>query len=302
MILCIGLAADDTFCHTLLALKQSGVEFDIIDFAQLVYSGELELSWNDLMSSTILLHDKTYILRVYESAWIRLIDIAAEAPDERLKWRAAEFYRALNLLFSNSPLRVMSPPLQDCSNFSKLYHAVALAAIGGWYIPRSCLTNSRDNALKFIASCQAGVIFKGSSAVKTWVTLYNVEQHLERMQWLNSCPVLFEERIDGPDVRVHVVGERLFAEMIESPELDYRLGRNNTYHRIDLPTDITQGCLALAEDCGIPFLGIDFKIQRTTGIWYFLEANSLPSYQGYDRRTGGAISSAIVGWLTQSGH
>ncbi|MFL5629622.1 MAG: hypothetical protein ACJ788_28960, partial [Ktedonobacteraceae bacterium] len=63
--------------------------------------------------------------------------------------------------------------------------------------------------------------------------------------------------------------------------------------------DIAEGCIAIAQDCQTPFLGIDFKIQQNSGIWFFLEANSMPCYQGYDQRAGGAISRAIAEWLTQ---
>jgi len=45
-------------------------------------------------------------------------------------------------------------------------------------------------------------------------------------------------------------------------------------------------------------MGVDFKIQESTGQWFFLETNSMPCYEGYDRRAGGAICRGIVKWLT----
>jgi hypothetical protein len=301
MILCIGLAVDNTFCHTLSALKLAGVSFDVIDFGQLVYSGHISYPLDDISSTVISLHGETYQISSYESVLIRLVDIAEGAPNEGLKAKSAGFYQALNRLFCNVPIAVMNAPLRDCSNSSKLYHSVALSAVAGWYMPRSCLTNNPEQAIEFIASCPAGVIFKGASAVKTWATLYDPKLHASRMKLLASCPVLFQERISGPDVRVHVVGEQVFAEIIEASNVDYRTASKNTYQGIELPQHIALGCLKLALDCETPLLGIDFKIERETGTWFFLEANSLPCYEGYDRRAGGTISQAIVGWLTGSG-
>jgi glutathione synthase/RimK-type ligase-like ATP-grasp enzyme len=298
MILCIGSVADDTFRHSLLCLRKYGLQCDIIDLAQFIYSGELHVLLRDIDNSVLSLHNKTYMINSYQGILIRLIDISEGTPNEQLKRKAAGFYQALRQLFSNISLRVVNPPRRDDSNFSKLYHATLLASITGWQIPRSCLTNKVERALEFIDSCPAGAIFKGASSVKTWATSYDPELHKARLPLLHNCPVLFQERIEGPDVRVHIVGEQLFAELIESSQLDYRVSRTNKFSTLQVPDDIARGCIAIARDCQTPFLGIDFKIQQNSGIWFFLEANSMPCYQGYDQRAGGAISRALAEWLT----
>lgn len=239
------------------------------------------------------------MLAAYDSVWTRLIDISERAPSDRLARRSAGLYLALSQLLSRCPLPVMNPPLGGASGFSKLYHAASMAA-WGWSIPRSCLTNSPTRASRFIDSCPGGVIFKGSSAVKTWATLYDASEHEERLRHLRAAPVLFQERIDGPDVRVHVVGERLFAEAIESSRVDYRVSGGNTYQPIEVPAAIAGACLGLSRDCALPLVGIDFKVERASGEWYFLEANPMPCYEGYDRRAGGAISAAIAEWLAEA--
>jgi hypothetical protein len=279
MILCVGLAADDTFVHTLFALKRAGAEFDALDMAQLVYSGQLKIPLRDLRSAVFGLHRERYILGSYRSAYVRLIDISTGAPSEKLKQRAGGVYQALLQLFDDAPLPVVNPPLRDDFNFTKLFHAVETSSVAGWRIPRSCLTNNVSQARDFIASCPEGVIFKGASAVKTWATLYDPNQHESRLRLIETCPVLFQERIKGPDVRVHVVGDCTFAEVIESPQLDYRGARGNNYSPIMLPSDVDAGCRTLARVRGTPLLGVDFKIQTSTGDWFFLEANSLPCYQ-----------------------
>jgi hypothetical protein len=300
MILCVGLAADETFVHNLMALKQAGAAFDALDLAQLTRSGQIKIPLEDILSATFTLHGNRYVLGSYRSAWIRLVDISTGAPNESLQQRAVGVYQAMSRLFTTAPLPVVNPPLRDTSNFSKLVHAVELAAAGGWSIPRSCLTNNVPLAQDFINSCSEGVVFKGASGVKTWATLYESGQHADRLHLIQSCPVLFQERIKGPDVRVHVIGDNAFAEIIESVCLDYRNTRSNRYRPMALPYDIARGCCELTRACGIPFLGVDFKIQRCSGSWFFLEANSLPCYQGYDRRAGGAISRAVVDWLSSA--
>jgi glutathione synthase/RimK-type ligase-like ATP-grasp enzyme len=297
MILCLGLAADPTFIHTLRALRRARVNFDVVDIAQLAHSGTIEGTLLNPLNTTIKLHAASYTLGLYSGIFSRLVNVSDGAPSERLRHRAEGIYHALGRLLSDCGLSTINPPIRDNSNFTKLFHAVALAYGAKWRIPRSCLTNDPEEALKFIEECDGNVIFKGASGVKTWATKYDRSLHHERLSWLPRSPVLFQECIVGEDVRVHVVGSRTFAEGIESPQIDYRYSRNNRYRQVETPSDISTGCARLVSEMRLPFLGVDFKVASRSGIWYFLEANSLPCYEGYDRRAGGRISGAIVEWL-----
>jgi hypothetical protein len=300
MILCLGIAADETFVHTLVALKRSGVRFAAIDMAQFTYSGHLEFPIDDAQAAIFTQHDTRHFLKSYRGVWARLLDVSEGAPSEPLRRRAVGIHRAVCHLLNTLEIPIINPPCQDGGNFAKLSHAIDLSSAADWYIPRSCLTNDVQRAEEFINTCADGVIFKGASGSKTWATLYESSRHARRLSRIETCPVLFQERINGPDVRVHLIGERTFAERIESAHTDYRSARGNKYEPIRLPRDIANACCTLAQLCKVPFLGIDFKIQRSSGKWFFLEANALPCYQGYDRRAGGEISRAIVEWLTST--
>jgi|SRR6185369_7860486 len=300
MILCIGLAADDTFRHTVAAIARQGPGVvDVIDMAQLAFSGTVSFPLNELHAATIELRGKRYSLDRYAAAFVRLHDISHAAPTQSLGVRSAAIYRILCRVFTYARISVLNPPLRDRSNFSKLFHAAELASIAGWRTPRSCLTSDPKVARAFISSCTGGVIFKGASGAKTWATRYERSLHESRLDdLLPSCPVLFQECIDGPDVRAHAIGDSLFAESIASTKLDYRMTRGNQYCTIEsIPSEIRTGSLSLQRQSQLPFLGIDFKIDRATGEWFFLEANPMPGYEGYDRRAGGAISEAIAVWL-----
>jgi len=86
--------------------------------------------------------------------------------------------------------------------------------------------------------------------------------------------------------------------MIDAKSIDYRTTRNAQFAPTKVPQDIANNCVALSRDIGLPLTGIDFKIEAKTGHWFFLEINSLPCFQPYDRRLDGAISAAIVRYLT----
>jgi hypothetical protein len=44
-------------------------------------------------------------------------------------------------------------------------------------------------------------------------------------------------------------------------------------------------------------IGVDLKLDETKEAWYFLEANPIPCYYGYDIRSGYRISKSICDFL-----
>ncbi|MFJ7154358.1 RimK family alpha-L-glutamate ligase [Streptomyces sp. NPDC101118] len=301
MILCVGVAADPTFLAGLHAVRAAGLDHAAVDLASLALRGSVRVPLDDLAGATV--DTGRRFIRAGEAAavWCRLLDVSAHAPDAGSGRAAAGHYQAFLRLFEHLPVRVMNRPLREATGFTKVLHAVTLAAVGGWPVPRTCLTSDPDEARAFVAGCAAGAVFKGASAVKTFAQVYEA-CHEERLDRLARVPVLFQERIVGPDVRVHTVGDEAFGEAIHSPVLDYRtVAGVNDYRPITLPESVLGGCARLTAHTGVPLLGVDFKVDRATGEWYFLEANAMPCFEGYDRRAGGAITRAMARWLGSRG-
>ncbi|MFD7166699.1 ATP-grasp domain-containing protein [Streptomyces violascens] len=301
MILCVGVAADPTFLAGLHAVRTARLPHSAVDLPSLAMRGSVHIPLDDLSSTTIHTGRQVICLEEVTAVWCRLLDVSPYAPDARYREAAAGHYQAFLRLFEHLPTRVINPPLREATGFTKILHAVTMAAVGGWQVPRTCLTSDPDEARAFIADCPQGVIFKGASAAKTFAQVYEASREtlLDR---LGRVPVLFQERIAGPDVRVHTVGDQAFGEAIHSPEIDYRtVARVNDYRPIALPDSVVRGCTRLTAHTGLPLLGVDFKIDEATGEWYFLEANAMPCFEGYDRRAGGAITAAMADWLAPAG-
>jgi glutathione synthase/RimK-type ligase-like ATP-grasp enzyme len=298
MILCVGLAADSTFSHTLGALRSAGAEVDVLELGQFYLAGDLSYPLGRPGEAELGLHERTRRIGDYARAYVRLHDISSAAPSDDLRVRSAGMYLALGRLFTEPGVPpVINPPFADNSNFSKPFHSLQLARLG-WRVPRTCVTDDPEAAARFVDSCPDGVIFKGVSSTKTWATRYDDRRDRQRLSLVRNCPVLLQEEIKGPEVRIHVVDDDLFPEEIESDAVDYRAARgHNRFRRTTLPGDVADRCRATARMLRTPFVGIDVKHERETGEWIALEANGMPGYEGYDRRAGGAISRALVAWL-----
>ncbi|HVB41782.1 MAG TPA: hypothetical protein VNF47_03630 [Streptosporangiaceae bacterium] len=292
MTIFLGSAADPTFRYTVSALRQRGVEGEIADLGHLVLAGDLHLPLDGTTGSLDLAG------RCHELApplVARLIDISAAAPDRELAQRARAVQCSLANYLAALPWNQVVGGIQDNSNFSKAYQ-LSLARGRSWSIPRTCLTNDPDQAARFAAA--RSVIYKGASSAKTWAREFRPED-TARLPLLRHAPVLFQEQITGYDVRVHVVGDRVFGEAVRAASCDYRTDRAAAFAPVSVPEPIAADCVRLTRAMRLVFSGVDFKVSDA-GEWFFLEANSAPCFQGYDRRLGGAISDALADYLLDS--
>lgn len=128
------------------------------------------------------------------------------------------------------------------------------------------------------------------------------EALLARLDDIKDAPVIFQERIHGPDVRATVVGDRVVSSVIiESDTLDYRSGAayqrgEARYTQHALPVDVEALCVRAARLCHHVLSGVDLK-RRADGSYVVLEANSAPVYLDIEQKTGAPITDAILDWL-----
>lgn len=289
MTIFLGSAADPTFRYTVSALRRRDVEGEVIDLGHLILAGDLFLPL-DGTTGSLGLAGRCHFLAPPVVA--RLIDISAAAPDQALAERAQAVQSSLARYLAALPWGQVIGGMGDNSNFSKAYQ-LSLASGRTWSIPRTCLTSDPDEAARFASA--GPVIYKGASSAKTWAREFGPED-AARLPLLRHAPVLFQEQITGYDVRVHVVGDRVFGEAARATSCDYRTDRATVFAPVTVPEPIAADCVRLTRAMRLVFSGVDFKVSDA-GRWFFLEANSSPCFQGYDRRLGGAISDALAAYL-----
>lgn len=185
------------------------------------------------------------------------------------------------------------------SNGSKPYQAQVIARYG-FSCPDTLISTDPQEVLDFAARHRQ-VVYKSCSGVRSIVTAFDPMADRERLQRLRWCPVQFQERVDGPDVRVHVVGDDTFAAIADSTAVDYRyaraqVGEDARLRAYQLDDDIAARCVALAAALDLPFAGIDLKLAADQRVICF-EVNPSPGFSWYESATGLPISSAVARWL-----
>jgi glutathione synthase/RimK-type ligase-like ATP-grasp enzyme len=195
-------------------------------------------------------------------------------------------------------VRILNPPI-DNSKYLQLYKLINK----GLPIPSTCITNSYNELIQFIEST-------GSIVCKPLMGGYYCrkvdEDYLKNIKYSCHEPVIYQEYIEGLDVRVYVLnGEVLSAHELEKQttnlSIDYRVdpsfsnGKIN-YNIIDLPPNIKNVCIEATKILGLEFAGIDLKLNNQ-GDYYLLECNSMPVYLDLEFKNGVKITDHIIDYL-----
>jgi glutathione synthase/RimK-type ligase-like ATP-grasp enzyme len=152
------------------------------------------------------------------------------------------------------------------SNTSKPFQS-ALIREHGFAIPATLVTTDRQAAVDFVAE-HGQVIYKSVSSTRSIVRRFDPSDS-GRLADVSWCPTQFQQYIAGEDVRVHIVGEDVFACAIDSDSDDYRYAAEDKVPKlrtVELAEDVEAKCRNLAGALDLPVAGIDLR--HSDGVWY----------------------------------
>jgi glutathione synthase/RimK-type ligase-like ATP-grasp enzyme len=195
-------------------------------------------------------------------------------------------FRMLDCLWVNS---------QNAINMHKAKgFQLKLMAKNNIRIPRTLITNDREELEEFIKSSSADLIFKPvlGGALTEKLNLPSLSE--ERLKLLINSPVQFQELLEGVDVRVYGVGEKLFAAEILANSLDFRDDHQAKILPVEIPDKVKQDCLKIMEMFDLKFTGIDIRHNKKTDEYVFIEANPSPMFTFFQEKTGFPISDSLV--------
>jgi glutathione synthase/RimK-type ligase-like ATP-grasp enzyme len=250
--------------------------------------------WTDERSTLDLSTVRALYARPYDTG--TLLTALGLAEDASAAVRLAESQTALGAWWSATGVLVVNPPDAMSLNGSKP-HQLAVVATAGFAVPQTLVTNDPEEALAF-AQRHERVIYKSVSSVRSCVSILT-PAHLTRLADLRWCPTQLQEWIPGQDVRVHVIGDDVFATAIQTRAVDYRYpGAEEEPHLSPacLPHDIADRCRRMSASMGLFFAGIDLR-RSPSGAWYCFEVNPSPGFTYYEAATGQPIAAAVAQFL-----
>lgn len=291
-ILLVGSPRDPTFLHTISEFHRQGRTFSTLDIDRFCASGRFEGSLQHPDSIVFEDDGERVALHDFNSCYARFVALPSDWTGGRERLALGK-YRLLQVAISAMTALVVNRPWAGESNDSKPYQSALMQSFG-LRVPRSCATNEPLVAAEFIRSCADGAIYKSNSGNRSIVQSVT-EADLDRLSLLAYCPVFFQERIIGDDVRVHVLATECHSVSISSDQVDYRYDASGsaTDRPFAVPPELANLCVGITHEMGLEFSGIDFKISSRDRSFYCLEVNPMPGYHGYDLTLNGSISGAL---------
>ena len=188
---------------------------------------------------------------------------------------------------------------------------LAIAAELGMTLPHTLVTNDSRAVLSFsdrndlIAKAVSYGYVKGSKGNHAIFSSEISPEDLSDLRGLKLAPVIFQEHVKkAADIRVTVVGDRVFAAEIlsqrrDSSRVDWRAtdDPNLIHRRHDLPCNVEQQCRELLSALRLGFGAIDFAL-TPKGEYVFFEINPNGEWIWIEDQLQYPIAGSIADWLT----
>jgi hypothetical protein len=306
MIIIAGIKSEEPVSMVIDSAVKAGIEYFIFNQRDAHHYDINFLAGKKDKGAWLYASGQTIDLNKIEGVYFRMMD-SSILPENLNRSRFGLDHASrtrmifINEVFSNIcdilPCRVLNRPNKMNSNFSKIYQ-LKFIRDAGLKIPPTLVTNDKESVSKMLRE-HPNLIFKSLSSTRSIVKPLD-NSHLRRMDLLKFLPTQFQQCLDGFNVRVHVVGDVLFAMQIISKSIDYRYssrdGNDVELVPYDLPSDIKKKCFELSASLSLPLCGIDLFMTKDDNFYCF-EVNPSPGYSFFQQSSSTEISDAIVKYL-----
>jgi glutathione synthase/RimK-type ligase-like ATP-grasp enzyme len=303
MILLCGIPSESPMALVSEALAALGVPTVTLNQRSV---HECEIGWSlagGRLTGELRIGAAVYALERFVGVYTRLMDdqllpeLRDDPAESPRRGHSRAFHDALARWYEISPARVVNRARPQGSNFSKPFQA-QLIRQAGFEIPETLITNDPEQVVAFREE-HGRVVYKSISGVRSIVRTLEDDDlaRLDRIRW---CPVQFQQRVEGANVRVHVVGGEVFATGIATEATDYRYARRDELeaelYELTLPDELAERCVGLAAALDLPFAGIDLMLTPGERVYCF-EVNPSPAFSYYELHTGQPIAMALARYL-----
>jgi glutathione synthase/RimK-type ligase-like ATP-grasp enzyme len=223
------------------------------------------------------------------------------ADDRMARHRADSVDCAIVEWADSTSALVVNPPSAMAANNSKPYQ-LRLIAQYGFAVPDTLVTTDPD-AVRAFAARHGRLIYKSVSGMRSIVNTLRREG-FERLDDVANAPTQFQQYVSGVDVRVHVIGDEVFATEVRSEAHDYRYaslgGHGVELAAAEVDREIADRCRAMAAGMRLAVAGIDLR-RTPDHRWICFEVNPSPAFVYYEQATGQPIARAIAQLLARTG-
>jgi glutathione synthase/RimK-type ligase-like ATP-grasp enzyme len=288
-------------------LNQRGVPF--LRFNTDDPSARLSLDPLNLSGCWLACDGRTANLLDFDAGWLQQ-DVPNPALDTSLttldRLGALNRFAALEFLLSHASVDWLSRP-SDVRGASNKLHQLTCAATAGFRVPATRVTNDLDAARSI--PTEMGLVVKnlaspwvsGESGISLAYTR-EFDSSTVTAEQVGFAPLIYQERLlRRRDIRVVVVGERLFAAAMASDDTsDARSVPliETDYRPYELEATTAAKVSNLCRVLGLAYASIDL-VEDVEGRLFFLEVNTTGAFLWLEKLCGFPIAETIADHLVE---
>jgi glutathione synthase/RimK-type ligase-like ATP-grasp enzyme len=303
MILVVSHAGDEHYRAVAAALARAGAAHALLDTARFPQETRLALAYGGGGRSTLELPGGTTVHPGEVSAvwWRRPLPYVPHPERQRDAGLVRrECHEAMaGMWLALDALWVNHPSFDEAATHKP--YPLALAERLGLIVPATLVANDPARARAFVeARAPARLVHKTLSATPDdWrETRFVGPAELAGLGGVRYAPVIFQEYVEGVDLRATFVGERVFVAEIDAREtscphdcrVDFEHAR---VAPVELPQEIEALLRRLVSHLRLRYAAIDLR-RRPGGEHVFLELNPAGQWLFVEERTGQPIAAAVA--------
>jgi len=306
MILVVSHPGDDHARAVMALLRRWGARPVLLDLARFPREARIAMTWDGRRARDVhLAFGRGLSLRArdVEAVWWRRpgrFEPHPRVQRSRREFVFREYTAAFEGLWLGLDARWVNHPARDEAASRKPWQLTQAQRLG-LAVPRTLVTNDPARARAFARSCRpGGTVYKALSATPSdWRETRLVRrQELARLGLVRYAPIIFQEYVEGTDVRATLVGRRIFAAAVHAEETDYPADFRVVFDRarvepVALPAPVERRLMRLAGALGLAYAAFDLR-RRPDGRYVFLEVNPSGQWLFVERRTGQPITEAVA--------
>lgn len=312
MILIVSHEKDGHCRNIMDMLERRGHPYKLLDLTCFPASAALSISYGKEQYNHTLLEreNDTIDMSQVGSVWWRRPQGFTLHEDMRGEVERSFSYTecqcAVSGMWLLEPSKWINNPVNDEVANRKVYQ-LRVATDCGLQIPETLVTSNPAHAKEFVERLKIGnVIYKSFSATRqAWrETRLVKEGELEKMEAVKYAPVIFQECIHADiDLRITVIGDKIFPAAIHSQNTSYKVDYRMNYHEAiiephELPKSITGKLMLLMKKLGLVYGAIDMR-RNSKGEYIFLEVNTAGQWLFMEEPTGMPITEALTDKLIE---
>lgn len=294
-ILIIGAHTDPHVKAVVWALQLLQFESHVLDFSSFPSDLELGYAVDPREEFCENFHLATsHSLSSFSAVWNRrlgepkLSAVVHKDDISVVQRESLAFVRGLcGLLEKHITAKWFNPFIAGVAAENKMLQLYAAKRVG-FFIPRTLFSNAAIEIATFISQCSGDVVYKpfyagqwemGGGRIAA-LSAGRINKEGLNANQLRLCPGIYQEEVrKSADVRVLMCDNKhatlSISSKINDEIVDWRRAPDcELSFKADVaPAHIIRSCGLYCQSLGLKSAAFDFAIERTTGKWFFLEAN-----------------------------